>query len=69
MTAASSLGEVVDFNPTEKQPTSGEVSATVLDPGPVVDWSGSSFDLLNGMEMRDHTDSISGDAFDRLFKR
>ena len=69
MTAASPLGEVVDFDPTEKQPPFGEVQARVLDPAPVVDWRASSFDLLNGMEMRDHTDSIPGDLFDRLFKR
>ena len=68
MTADLPLGEVVDFDPTEKPPASGEVLAKVLDPAPVVDWRASSFDLLNGMEMRDHTDSIPGDVFDRLFK-
>ena len=27
------------------------------------------FDLLNGVEVRDHTDTIPGELFDKLFKR
>jgi len=34
-----------------------------------VDWRGSSFDLLNGVDVRDHSDSIPGELFERLFKR
>ena len=65
--AAHQSGEVspvvVDFDPTE-----GAV-AKVLDPAPVVDWRASSYDLLNGVEVRDHSDSIPGELFERLFKR
>jgi len=41
----------------------------VLDPAPVADWRGSSFDLLNGVEVRERTDSMPGELFDKLFKR
>lgn len=68
MTPDAPLGELVDFDPTE---TAAPVAAPykVLDPAPVVDWRGSSFDLLNGVEVRDHSDSIPAELFDRLFKR
>ena len=71
MTADSPLGAFVDFDPTVKQPASGlgEPPAKVLEPAPVSDWRASSFDLLRGVEVFDHTDSIPGDLFDRLFKR
>ena len=52
----------VDFDPTESP-------CRVLDPAPVVDWRASSYDLLNGVEVRDHSDSIPGELFERLFKR
>jgi len=32
-------------------------------------WTSSSFDLLNGAEAVDVTDSVSGDLFDELFAR
>jgi len=38
----------------------------VLDPVPVADWWGSSFDLLNRVEVLDHTDSIPDELFDRV---
>lgn len=71
MTADSPLGELVDFDPTAPQPAPalGELPLKVLEPAPVADWRASSYDLLNGVEVRDHTDSIPGDLFDRLFKR
>jgi len=71
MTADSPLGEVVDFDPTVRPPTSaaGVVPHKVLTPPPLVDWRGSSFDLLSGVDVRDHTDSIPGELFDRLFRR
>ena len=34
-----------------------------------LDWHASSYDLLNGLEVRDHSDSISPDAFRKLFSR
>ncbi len=52
----------VDFDPTAPP-------GPVLDPAPVVDWRSSSYDLLNGVEIRDHSDSIPGELFERLFKR
>jgi len=71
MTADSPLGAFVDFDPTVKQPASGlgEPPAKVLEPAPVSDWRASSFDLLSGVEVFDHTDTIPGALFDRLFKR
>jgi hypothetical protein len=69
MTPDAPLGQVVDFDPTEAAGAIAETPVKVLDPAPVVDWRGSSFDLLNGLEVRDHTDSIPGELFDRLFKR
>ena len=69
MTPDAPLGQVVDFDPTEAAGAVANTPVKVLDPAPVADWRGSSFDLLNGLEVRDHTDSIPGELFDRLFKR
>jgi hypothetical protein len=69
MTLEAPLGKVVDFDPTETADAVADTPLKVLDPAPVVDWRGSSFDLLNGVEVLDHTDSIPAELFDRLFKR
>ena len=69
MTPSAPLGELVDFDPTEAAGGHAGGPLKVLDPAPVVDWRGSSFDLLNGVEVRDHSNSIPGELFDRLFKR
>ena len=71
MTADASHGEFVDFDPTQSEPAAGlvDIPLRVLDPAPVVDWRASSYDLLNGLEVRDHSDSIPGELFERLFKR
>lgn len=71
MTPDSPAGDVVDFDPTVTQsaPALDEAPLKVLKPALVQDWRASSFDLLNGVEVRDHTDSIPGSLFDRLFKR
>ena len=63
------LGEVVDFDPTEGTGSLADAPHRVLDPAPVVDWRGSSFDLLNGVDVRDHSDSIPGELFHRHFMR
>ena len=63
------LGEVVDFDPTEGTGSLADAPHRVLDPAPVLDWRGSSFDLLNGVDVRDHSDYIPGELFERLFKR
>ena len=67
MTAESPLGQVVDSAPTVS--SAEAVPPKVLAPPPVVDWRGSSFDLLNGVEVEDQTNSIPGELFDKLFKR
>jgi len=69
MTSDAPLGELVDFDPTEEIGAHSEAAPKVLDPAPVVDWRGSSFDLLNGVDVRDHSESIPRELFDRLFKR
>jgi hypothetical protein len=69
MTSDAPLGKVVDFDPTEGAGSLADAPHRVLDPAPVVDWHGSSFDLLNGVDVRDHSDSIPGELFERLFKR
>jgi hypothetical protein len=69
MTPDAPLGELVDFDPTEAVDASADAPHKVLDPARVVDWRGSSFDLLNGVEVRDYSDSLPADLFDRLFKR
>jgi hypothetical protein len=43
--------------------------ARILKPAAVPDWRGSSWDLLNGVEVSDETDSIPGELFDSLFRR
>ncbi|MGZ8259856.1 MAG: hypothetical protein ACXWUL_04820 [Caldimonas sp.] len=62
---------LVDFDPTAPAPGQSPHEATpkVLDPAPVTDWRASSYDLLTGVEIRDHSDSIPGELFERLFKR
>ena len=69
MTLEAPLGKVVDVDPTEGAGSLADAPHRVLDPAPVVDWHGSSFDLLNGVDVRDHSDSIPGELFERLFKR
>ena len=61
--------ETVDFDPTTPAAAAAvEGPVRILDPAPVVDWRSSSYDLLNGLEVRDHSDSIPGALFERLFK-
>ena len=69
MTADEPQGTVVDFDPTAPAVPAAVETVKVLDPAPVVDWRSSSYDLLNGLEVRDHSDSIPGELFERLFKR
>ena len=69
MTSGAPLGELVDSDPTEGAGSLADAPHRVLNPAPVVDWRGSSFDLLNGVDVRDHSDSIPGELFERLFKR
>ena len=70
MTHDAPLGALVDFDPTAVQRSAhAEAVPKVLDPAPVVDWRASSYDLLNGVEICDQSDSIPGDLFDELFKR
>jgi hypothetical protein len=57
----------VDFDPT--QADAGDFTPkVVLDPVPAVDWRSSSYDLLNGTEVSDQSDSIPGELFDQLFR-
>jgi len=46
-----------------------ELSNTVrvLKPAKVESWQASSFDLLTGCQVRDVTDTIPGDLYDKLF--
>lgn len=69
MTTSAPSGMLVDFDPTEPVDLLEEAPLKVLDPAPVADWRGSSSDLLNGIEVRDHSDTIPAELFDRLFKR
>jgi hypothetical protein len=69
MTTDAPMGELVDFDRAGPPVRLGEAPSKVLDPAPVVDWRGSSFDLLNGVEVRDHSETIPSELFDRLFKR
>lgn len=71
MTTDAPLGELVAFDPAQSKPATAlaDIPLRMLDPAPVVDWRASSYDLLNGLEVRDHSDSIPGELFERLFKR
>ena len=71
MTTNAPQGEFVDFDPTRSELVAGlaDIPLRVLNPAPVVDWRASSYDLLNGLEVRDHSDSIPGELFQKLFKR
>lgn len=70
MTTDAPGGEFVDFDPTVPAPAvkAAGVPLKVIDPAPVVSWRASSYDLLNGLDVTDQTDSIPGELFDRLFK-
>ncbi|MDQ2734284.1 MAG: hypothetical protein M3Y55_04685 [Pseudomonadota bacterium] len=70
-TADAPLGEFVEIDPALPQPTASrsEIPLTLLDPAEAADWRSSSYDLLNGVEIRDHSDSLPGELFDKLFKR
>jgi hypothetical protein len=62
--------QTVDLDPTVPEvPPEPEGPVKILKPAAVPDWRGSSWDLLNGVEISDETDSIPGDLFDSLFRR
>jgi hypothetical protein len=68
--ADSSYPGTVDLDPTVPEtPPEPEGPAKILKPAAVPDWRGSSWDLLNGVEITDETDSIPGELFDSLFRR
>jgi len=56
----------VDFDPTLPLPSQPE--RAVSGGRRPVDWRESSFDLQNGLVVRDHSDSIPQDLFKRLFQ-
>ena len=59
----------VDLDPTVPEvPPEPEGPVKILKPAAVPDWRGSSWDLLNGVEITDETDSIPGELFDSLFR-
>ena len=61
-----------DLDPTVAEalaPAEPEGPVKILRPAAVPDWRGSSWDLLNGVEVSDESDSIPGELFDRLFRR
>jgi hypothetical protein len=67
---ATQVGSV-DFDPTSPAPLdagAGE-EAKALPPAPVMDWRSSSWDLLNGVEIRDHSEAIPPELFKRLFEK
>ena len=66
-TRGNAAFHIVDFDPTEGAGSLADAPLEVLDPAPVADWRGSSFDLLNGVEVLDHTDSIPDELFDMVF--
>ncbi|MDQ2736228.1 MAG: hypothetical protein M3Y55_14855 [Pseudomonadota bacterium] len=70
-TADAPLGEFIELDPTLPQPAASRSDNPLmgLDPAEATDWRSSSYDLLNGVEIRDHSDSIPGALFDKLFKR
>lgn len=60
----------VDLDPTiPEAPAEPEGPVKILKPAAVPDWRGSSWDLLNGVEVSDESDSIPGELFDSLFRR
>jgi hypothetical protein len=63
------LGTVVDVDLSAPPAVAPDATPKVLKPAPVPDWRASSWDLLNGLEVRDHSDTIPGELFERLFKR
>jgi len=62
-------GTVVDVDLSAPPSAAPEATPKVLKPAPVPDWRGSSWDLLNGLEVRDHSETIPDELFERLFKR
>ncbi len=71
VTPEAPMGEFVDVDVLTRPAGAATPEAVpkVLDPAPVVDWRGSSWDLLNGCEVNDDEESLPGDLFDDLFKR
>lgn len=68
--AEAHAAQEVDIDPTVPEaPAEPEGPVKILRPAAVPDWRGSSWDLLNGVEVSDETDSIPGELFDSLFRR
>ena len=57
---------IVDFDPTVPLPS--EPQRALPAGRRPVDWRESSFDLQSGLVVRDHSDSIPQDLFERLFR-
>lgn len=68
MTTDAPLGEFVDFDPTVPAIEAADVRLKMIHSARMVSWRASSYDLLNGLDVIDQTDSIPGELFDRLFK-
>jgi hypothetical protein len=69
MSPEAPLGTVVDVDLSAPPAAAPEAAPKILKPPPVPDWRGSSWDLLNGLEVRDHSETIPDAVFEQLFKR
>ena len=67
MTASAPLGEVVEID-TADDGAKPERPPLNIDEWPETDWQASSFDLLNGCEVKDYTGRIPVRVFNGLFK-
>jgi len=66
MTAEASQGEFVDGLPGDlSRMTEGAEEAAPMRSHP--NWMASSHDLLNGLEVRDFSDTLPNDLYDDLF--
>jgi hypothetical protein len=71
MSSDAPLGQIVDIDPTEPEPAKKppDPAPVVIEPAPAANWRASSWDLLTGLDVIDHSESIPGELFDKLFKR
>jgi hypothetical protein len=72
ITANAPQGEFVEVGASAAAGDAAEAPRSqrvIIDPAPAVSWRASSHDLLNGVEVSDETDSISGELFDELFTK
>ena len=68
MSASAPLGEIVEVEAPKSGARPNEPQLDIDEWWPEADWQSSSFDLLNGCEVKDYTGRLPDRVFNALFR-